>query len=616
MPIFIADNIIGVFSLATAKTNLSEDESEEVTALFEAIASNMGLAIERVRIQEKAEQTLTSLIDDSPQMLVVLDESGVIRRVSRFGSKLLGYSADNLVGKPFSTLHPQGARDAVEARIKEWREQTHSHVRVDEVQMLTRDGTLSWVKQSTRVTINPSGHLQIFVSCENIDNLRALNNQLRYQANTDLLTDTPNRAAFREQLQEAINNAANSNSMIAVMFIDLDHFKDINDSLGHDSGDQLLVAVAKKIKHQLRKPDIVSRSGGDEFTVMLHSTPNIDTIAAAAQRICNSLKQPITINKQKVNIACSVGICCYPDHALTVHELIKNADIAMYRAKASGRDNFQFFNQEMSIELNDRLSMESDLRRAIEANELRIVFQPQYDLTSGYVIGAEALVRWQHPTKGLIGPDQFIPLAEDTGVIDDLTRWVLHRALRALKHFQQTHPALRMAVNVSAKEFVHRSDLLTRVDEALSEQQIHSHALEIEITESTLIEKPEDAIDIIHKLSERGISLAIDDFGTGYASFNNLLNLPLQQIKIDRKFVSGVTCDERNKIIIDSMVTIARKMALSCVAEGVETQEQLKALQSMDCQFAQGYLLSHPLNERDFKKIVDKPLISGYLKGS
>ena len=419
--------------------------------------------------------------------------------------------------------------------------------------------------------------------------------KIEYLAHYDPVTKLPNRFSLMVRLSQALELAKRFTSRLAVIFIDLDRFKNINDSLGHHIGDILLLHVGERLMETIRSADIVARPGGDEFVIVLPLIRSNIAAAHAARKIQQVLSQGYRVEGHDLNITPSIGISVFPDDGETVEELMKNADLAMYHAKSGGRNNYQFFTQEMNLTVQARLVLESDLRGAIEREEFLLHYQPQIDMTAGRMVGVEALIRWQHPQRGLIPPDMFIPIAEETGLILPIGEFVLKTACRQLAAWlSEGLPPFRMAVNLSARQFK-QSNLPGLLAEIITEAGIASHLLELEITESSAMENPEAAILHLRRLREMGVELAIDDFGTGYSSLSYLKLFPVNRLKIDRSFVKDVETVSDDAEIAAATIALAHTLGKEVVAEGVETKAQLSFLRYQQCDIVQGYLFSRPL---------------------
>ena len=382
---------------------------------------------------------------------------------------------------------------------------------------------------------------------------------------------------------------------MALMLIDLDRFKAINDTVGHHVGDELLVQVARRLSATVRKSDIVARLGGDEFVVVLPGVDSPADAAHVADKIVQTISAPYQVGGQEQRTSPSIGICIYPDDATEIGDLLKNADMAMYHAKAKGRGNYQFFTENMNAAIMRRIALESELRVGLERGQFVLHYQPQQDLRNGRLVGVEALVRWQHPVRGLIPPAEFIPVAEETGIIDARGDWVLHEAVRQLAEWRTRGLTdLRMSINLSTSQFLDKT-LPARVDALLARHGLAANLIDLEVTESVSMASPDETIEVMRALTQRGLTLSIDDFGTGYSSLAYLKLFPIRTLKIDRSFVKDIETDPSDADICDVTVLLAHKLGLEVVAEGVETEAQLKFLRSIGCEKIQGYLISRPL---------------------
>ncbi|HVK93997.1 MAG TPA: EAL domain-containing protein [Noviherbaspirillum sp.] len=423
--------------------------------------------------------------------------------------------------------------------------------------------------------------------------------RIRHLAYNDLLTGLPNRALFMDQLGQRIAQARMAGEAVAVLFLDLDRFKNVNDTLGHDIGDRLLVAVAHRLRRSVRNADCVARLGGDEFTVVLANISNPNAAVTAAQNISRALATPFQIDSHDIFVTASVGISMYPHDATDVGTLLRHADTAMYRAKKTN-SGFQFFEAAMEHSISEHVRMENDLRRAIERQELEVYYQPQVRVDTGRVVGAEALVRWRHPTRGMVAPGEFIALAEETGLINAIGEWVLRTACTQMQNWSKSSlPPMRIAVNLSVKQLLKKNFPAT-VEQVLADTGLAPSLLELEITESTLMENAQDTLEALHKLRSLGVRLSIDDFGTGYSSLSYLKRFPVDIIKIDRSFVRDVAHDADDASIVTGIIALAHSLRLDVVAEGVENEAQLVFLKKQSCDLMQGYYMSPPVPAEQF----------------
>ena len=427
--------------------------------------------------------------------------------------------------------------------------------------------------------------------------------RVRHLAYSDSLTGLPNRSLFFDQLSRRIDEARKTGESVAVLFLDLDRFKNVNDSLGHDVGDRLLVAVAQRIRNSVRNADCVARLGGDEFTVVLANVVSPAAAATAAQNICRSLANSFQIEGHDIFITTSVGISMYPNDGGDAGTLLKHADTAMYRAKKT-KAGFQFFEAAMEQSISERVRLENDLRRSLQRNELEVYYQPQARFENNHIVGMEALVRWNHPTRGLVSPLEFIPLAEEAGLIEAIGEWVLRTSCAQLQRWMQSGlPVIRVSVNLSVKQLL-QPDFTLTVERALEDTGLPPHLLELEITESTLMEHAEDTLEALDRLRSLGVRLAIDDFGTGYSSLSYLKRFPVDVVKIDRSFVRDVPHDADDAAIVKGIIALAHSLRLEVVAEGVETEGQHEFLRAQACDMLQGYYLSTPVPADQFARYL------------
>jgi diguanylate cyclase (GGDEF)-like protein len=432
--------------------------------------------------------------------------------------------------------------------------------------------------------------------------------ELKHQATHDALTGLPNRALLEDRLQQAMLYAQRYDRLVTVAFIDLDNFKFINDSLGHNAGDELLKTVAERMLQCVRGTDTVVRLGGDEFVIILFDQPKrSETITALLQKIRESVAQTVHLGGHDFQITCSMGLVTYPGDGQDAQTLLKNADTAMYRAKELGRNNYQFFANEMNARIQEKNWLQEGLLNAIARQQFQLLYQPQVDLRSGCIIGVEALIRWQHPELGMISPARFIPQAEESGLIVTIGDWVLRTACQQSKAWQQAGlPPISMSVNVSARQFMEK-DLISRVANALQDSGLDARYLELELTESVIMRDTGQAIATMHTLQLMGVHLSIDDFGTGYSSLSALKHFPVGRLKIDQSFMRDIPADEDDQAIAMAIIALGHQLKLKVIAEGVETEEQLAFLRDNHCDEMQGYYFSRPVTAGEIEQLFQTP---------
>ena len=510
--------------------------------------------------------------------------------------EIVGYSSAELLRMGFQDItHPEDlvvdwalARRMIAGELDE---------KTREKRYLHKNGHYIWVNLTSSMVRDGDGNPKYYSTVvEDISRRKQIEEELLHLANHDALTSLPNRSLLLDRLGQALVFAGRKGRQVAVMLIDLDRFKNINDSLGHDIGDKIIVDIARRLSACVRVGDTIARLGGDEFVLIRPDVTREDAVATMAQQILETLAQPMTIQGHEFYPTGSIGVSMYPKDGQDSQTLLKNADMAMYRAKDAGRNTFQFYAREMNSRALDRLKLETGLRRALEREEFVVYYQPQMHIASGRLIAAEALLRWAPPGQEMVFPGDFIPIAEETGLIVPIGQWVLRHACEQKR---QWHDAgqftdLRIAVNLSARQFK-QQDIVGMVSHTLKETGCRPEWLELEITESVVMEDPEAAAETLHKLSEMGVHLSIDDFGTGYSSLSYLKRFPIDALKIDKSFVRDITVDADDAAIAKAVIALAHSLKLCVIAEGVETVEQLEFLRSQDCDAVQGYYLSRPM---------------------
>jgi diguanylate cyclase (GGDEF)-like protein len=425
------------------------------------------------------------------------------------------------------------------------------------------------------------------------------------QANFDTLTGLPNRNLMLDHLQLALKTADREGDRVAVAFLDLDNFKDINDTLGHDVGDQLLIECAERIKQCLRANDTVSRLGGDEFVVILNSIETLSSIDIVVQKILDVILKPYLMNFERVHTSASLGVTLYPDDARDIKGLLKNADQAMYGAKDLGKNSYKYYTQDMQAVAVKRITLLNDLRYAIQNDELFIEYQPITSFKDGKAIKAEALLRWQHPEKGRIAPDEFIPLAEESGLIIEISNWVFEEVCKNVKRWQ-THYCreLQISINTSPSQYFQQETSITDWLTRLLDENIAARSILLEVTENLLMEADTNVSKKLFQFRQAGVDIALDDFGTGYSSISYLKKLPTDYLKIDKSFVKTMTDVSNDKVLCEAIIVMAKKLGIKVVAEGVETQEQYDILNNMGCDFGQGYFIARPMSKTNFEAFL------------
>ena len=424
--------------------------------------------------------------------------------------------------------------------------------------------------------------------------LEEANAKLLHNATHDALTGLPNRLLLADRVEQAIAHAERHGTRCAVLLVDLDQFKAVNDSLGHAAGDELLTEVARRLRATVRPADTLARFGGDEFVLVLNEVAAVEEIEAVIEAVCRCLRRPIELADLEVHVSLSVGVSIYPSHGTDRETLLKHADVAMYQAKRAGRNGFQFYAPAMNAFTRERLVLENDLRRAVRASEFRLLYQPQASTDHGGVESVEALIRWDHPRLGLLPPASFIPLAEESGLIIPIGEWALREACRQAGIWRRSGLPLRVAVNLSAQQLRER-ELTDTVHSALAAGGLDPRYLELELTESVVMQEAENSVRILRRLSDCGVSIAVDDFGTGYSSLSYLRRLPLRRLKIDHSFVRDILTGREAAEIVRAIVSLAACLDLRVIAEGVETREQLEMIARLGCEHFQGFYCSPPV---------------------
>lgn len=475
-----------------------------------------------------------------------------------------------------------------------------------ESQIYRKTGEVIWISENARAVVDDDGQLICFEgTVEDITERKLYQARIEQQAKYDTLTGLANRSLLNERLQQDIASAAASATRLAVVFVDLDRFKFINDSLGHHVGDELLRAIAARLKANMHERDTVARLGGDEFVLLINGQRDPNDVALILERMLADISLPWSIPQGDFSFTCSMGVALYPDDGDTAETLLKHADSAMYRAKEKGRNNFQFFTAQLNAMITERLDLENKLRRALERQQFELNYQRRVDMRTGELVGAEALIRWHVSEEETIAPSRFIPIAEETGLISSIGKWVLRTACAQNKAWQDLGlKPFVVSVNVSARQF-HQDDLVRTISEVLSETGLEPKYLEIELTESAVMHDAEQFVATLNELNDLGVQIAIDDFGTGYSSLSYLKRFPVDRLKVDRSFVQDIATDTDDAAIVRAIIALGHNLGLRVVAEGVETEQQLQFLRENHCDEMQGYLYGHPLDAIAFAATLE-----------
>lgn len=567
---------------------------------------------ERIRMQKalrESEQRYRTVVDSICEVIFQVDLDGKWTFLNQAWTRITGYSHEETLGKYFlDFVHPEDHKHCqfiFELIIGE--EEANLNIRNTLLRYKTKQGEYCWFELMAQCQRDLQGNVQYVTGVLNdVTERQYANQHIHHLAYYDALTDLPNQRLLMDRLTQALAQAHRENELVGVVFIDLDNFKVVNDTLGHSAGDMLLKEVSQRLNRTVHEGDSVARYGGDVFVVLLTGAAYLEEITALVQDLLAVFSTPFLIEGHENYTSASMGVSVYPHDGHDVHTLIKNADMAVYRAKAVGRNQYQFFTADMNVSLFTRLTLENALARALERNEFLLYYQPQVDIESGIVIGAEALLRWNHPKLGLVPPNQFIPLAEENGLIIPIGEWVLKEACQQAKIWQNAGLTdLQMAVNLSATQF-RSPNLLRSIQVALDQSQLDPHYLELELTESMIMTNVESTLDFLAVLKSMHIHLALDDFGTGYSSLNYLKRCPLDLIKIDQSFVYDIVTDSDDQSLVKAIVMIARSLGLEVIAEGVEYPEQLEILKREGCNLIQGYYYSKPVPPSEFLQKVSE----------
>lgn len=575
-----------------------------IVAVAAAVIARQVAAIRAARRRSEADRFASDIIDNAGEGIVVYDRELRYVLWNRFMEELTAVPEREVLGRVavdvFPHLTEQGVDDLLHRAL---RGETVSSP--DLHYFIQNTGRQGWVSSVYRPYRDANGTIVGVVAVvRDITERKRVEQQIEYQAYHDALTGLANRRLFHEHLSLAVALAQRRHTLVAVLFLDLDHFKLVNDSLGHSVGDALLREVAKRLKSALREGDTVARVGGDEFTVVLQELVQREDAAVVAEKVLRTIAEPVEVNGHRLYVTTSIGITLFPDDGEDAETLLKNADTAMYRAKAEGRNTYQMATRELSLSTHERMAVENGLHHALEAGEFELLYQPQIAVEAMQVIGMEALLRWRHPQRGTILPESFIRVAEERGLILPIGEWVLRQACREARRFRDLgHPHFRVSVNISARQF--RDPLLVdAVQDALAQAELPAACLELEITETVAMEDVALTMSTLAQLRKLGVAIAIDDFGTGHSSLSYIKRFAIDALKIDRSFVADLPEKFEDAAIVSSVIQLANGLGLRVVAEGVERRDQLEFLQEAGCREVQGYYFSHPVRPADIEVLL------------
>ncbi|MDC8759508.1 putative bifunctional diguanylate cyclase/phosphodiesterase [Janthinobacterium fluminis] len=594
---------------------------EELLKTVDNALQKRRLALDNARIAaqlENSEKMYRYLVDSSPDIIYTLNHEGRITFVNDRVQQLLGFSREELIGRHYATLVHDEDQERARYAMSERRldERVSRHVELRLKCRTGNGGDRTFSNTLTMIGMHAIGmpapeqgsRRQAFFGtygvARDITDRKRAEEVISYQAYHDILTDLPNRMLFKDRLGLAVIQAKRKQAELAVMFIDLDRFKLVNDTLGHVKGDELLQQVALRLKDCLRRGDTLARQGGDEFTIVLPELRDRQDAKAIADKFLESLHQPFDLDGHEVHISASIGIAIYPGDGETIDELLRHADIAMYQVKALGKNGHSFYHNSMLDASHQKIALEQSLRKALELNELEMYYQPQVDVATGRIVGAEGLMRWNHPQRGLLSAGEFLPFAEENGLMLPISDWMLDALCRDLARWNAAGGEhVRLSLNLSP-QYLDRGDFFEKMRGALGRYGIAPAQIEVEITENICIRNPQYAIEQLNKLCLLGVSVAIDDFGTGYSSLSYLHRFPIHTIKIDQSFVKEIHDENGHFPVILAIISIARGLGLHLIAEGVETQAQARYLQASGCSTMQGYLYHRPISLENFIAVL------------
>jgi len=593
------------------RSEIENDESKgEIGALIKRF-NEMITSLNHAKKQLKSQKNfLSKIISKSPNAIYVVDYNGRFKLANEAFTKLLGTTPAEIVGKKESEFNPDD--EEVERYFQINREVINSKKDrfIPEASLTDSEGNQHWMQVMKIPIIEEDGSSHSLLCFATNITERIMNEEkIKFHASHDSLTQLPNRYKFKKALEQELELAYDEQMNVAVLFMDLDRFKYVNDHFGHMMGDKLLQAVTSRLKENLHERDTISRFGGDEFTVILSNIDDKDQVSSIANKLIHALGQPYQIDGHSLVTTTSIGISMYPNDGEDVDILIKNADTAMYQAKNQGKNTYRYFHSEMNSLLSNKYKLENYMRDALEKEEFHLFYQPKMDTHTGKISGIEALLRWEQKELGMVSPSEFIPIAEESGLILQVGEWVLEQACLQNKRWQdEGYPPIKVSVNLSVWQIKH-SDIVKTVQQILEKTGLNPIWLELEITETAIMENKRSILRTLKQLKKMGVSIAIDDFGTGYSSLNYLKRFPVDTLKIDRSFIQGILTEQDDTVIATAVISMATKLGLIVVAEGVETDEQLHYLHDLHCNEVQGFLISPPVPKNQMTKMLEKELL-------
>jgi diguanylate cyclase (GGDEF)-like protein/PAS domain S-box-containing protein len=598
--------------MVRAFSTMRENRKKVELELNDLNASLETIVMARIAELRNSEAYTNAVLENVNEGIIVIDEKGTITTFNSTAEKIFGYSSEEVIQQNFSMLISTDELD-ITGKFHRYNE-TQNHASFyginREVIGIRKDYSAFPLELKTS-QLHIQDSLTFITTARDISERKESEQRIRYMASHDALTKLPNRALLQDRIQQTLKQNQRRNFKAAILFIDLDKFKNINDTLGHDVGDGLLKEAASRLLATVRNEDTVARQGGDEFIILLSNIKNPADAGIIAQKVLDAMSQAFVINGNELHISASVGITIYPDDGNDMETLLKNSDIAMYHTKESGRNNYHYFSEKMNKQAAEKQLLSTELRHAVERKQLSLVYQPVVDTLSDEMTGMEVLLRWHHPELGHISPVVFIPLAEESGAILPIGEWVFKTACRQMRDWQnQGYDVPRLAINLSAKQF-YQKNLIDNLSLILEQTGINANNIGIEITESMLVQDIDEVVNTLLKLSNMGVEISIDDFGTGYSSLSYLKRFPIDKLKIDKSFVDDITTHPDDAAIVKAIIAMAHGLSMKVVSEGVETTEQLDFLRKYGCEQYQGYLFSKPLPAAMIEAQLQRSLATG-----